>query len=1094
MEFRILGPIEVHGQGGKARLGGAKQIALFTALLVQANHVVPVERLIEAVYGDDPLAGATAALHTSTSRLRRALNEVQPGGGNRIETHSSGYQLRVEPGELDLDVFHTHVKQARAANTNGEPDEAAAQFQAALDLWRGPALGGVAGRSAQAQANSLNETHQTVTEELIDVRLARREHASLVSELNALVAAQPLRERLRGQLILALYRSGRQADALAAYQEIYRLLADELGIQPGLPLQQLHEQVLAGDPALDAPTATTTPTVSVAGLIPRQLPADVANFTGRESYLEELDSLLASEPDGEQPAVLISAIAGIAGVGKTALALRWAHRIASRLPDGQLYVNLRGYAPTPPMVPTEALALFLRALGVSQSQIPLDQEEQAAMYRSLLADRRTLVVLDNAAAPDQVRPLLPGSPTCLVLVTSRDDLRGLTALDGAHRLVLDVLSAEEAHTLLTRIIGSDRVDADPDSARELARACGYLPLALRIAAAHLASYTDRSIADYLAELNAGNRLSQLAIEEDREVAVRASFDLSYQILEPDASRLFRLLGLLPGPDFSVPAASALVDAPADETSRLLDRLAAAHLIERHAPGRYQLHDLLRLYARERAQSEDTQQERDGALRRMLDMYLGTADAATTRLYPGMEHLVSKPSQAKARALAFADGTQALVWLDSERPNLVAVAKHVAEQGPREYTWQLADALSAYFYGRMYRADWLEITELGLRAAHENGDQLGEAAMLHGLARAQFTFGDYQKSVDYGIRALELHQIAENPAGDAEIHKQLGLTYWPLGRLDDALASFSRGRDLYRQSGNRAGESVCMNGICLSYADWGRLDEMLGHNDEALAVHREIGSKLGEGAALHIRAIAYVELGRFAEAMDCLKRAMVLYQETGWRYNEASTLSLFAAVHRELGNHNEALDYGHRARNLAEELNDPRGASLAMTALSGTYLLLDRTEDALSLGNEAVRVARETRFRRNEIDAMIGLAAVHRHVGAYDEAFSLATDALRGARESNFRQSTGVALTSLADSYLRTGDAQSAFDHSTEALPVHRQVGHRLGEARTLRTLGHAVREIHGDEAVHPHWPDALAIFTELGTPEAEGLRSLLGNP
>ncbi len=1092
MEFRILGPVEVHGTGGRARLGGAKQVALMSALIVQANHVVPVDGLIEAAWGDDPLDAATAALHTSFSRLRRALNDVEPGGGERISTQSTGYLLRVEPGELDLDTFHEHVKHARAANTANQLDEAVNRFQAAMALWRGPALAGVTGRSAQGHANSINETRLTVTEEMLNVRLARGEHAALIADLNALISTHPLRERLRGQLLLALYRSGRQADALSAYQDVYRLLSDELGIQPGLQLRQLHEQILASDPALDVPSPTATPTVSLTGLVPRQLPADVANFTGREEYLTELDELLESQLQTEQPAVVISAIAGVAGVGKTALALRWAHRIANRLPDGQLYVNLRGYAPTPPMVPTEALGILLRALGVPQAQIPLEQDEQAALYRSLLADRHTLVLLDNAAAADQVRPLLPGSSTCLVLVTSRDDLRGLTALHGAHRLVLDVLSPDEAHTLLTRIVGADRVTAEPDATRELARACGYLPLALRIAAAHLASHPSRPIAEYLAELNQGNRLGQLAIEEDREVAVRASFDLSYQTLDPAASRLFRLLGLLPGPDFTAPAAAALIDASPEETARIVDRLAAAHLVERANPGRFQLHDLLRLYARERAEAEDSAEERERAVRRVFDMYLGTSDSATTRLYPGMEHLVSKPQGIRARTLALGDSTQALHWLDSERPNLVAAAKHAAEHGPRDFTWQLADSLSGYFYGRMYRADWLEITELGLQAAHDTGERIGEAAMLHGLARARFTFGQYRESVDFGLRAMELHREAENPAGDAEIYKQLGLAYWPLGELDNALEAFARGRDLYRQSGNRTGESTCMNGMCLSFTDWGRLDEMLEYNDQALAIHREIGGKLGEAACLQIRGIAYIELGRFAEAMQLCQRALELYHESGYRYNEASTLTNIAAIHRETGKTSDALDWGHRALTLAGEFNDPRGASLAMTVLSGTYLVLDRLGDARQLGTEAVQVARETRFRRNEVDAMIGLAAVHRTEGQHDYALSLATNALEGARESQFRQSTGVALTSLADTHLETGEHETALEHATEALPVHRQVGHRLGEARTLRTLGHVERQLRGDQAVHPHWPNALAIFTELGTPEAEQLRTLLG--
>jgi DNA-binding SARP family transcriptional activator/tetratricopeptide (TPR) repeat protein len=1042
LEIRLLGEVTAYTGGEPVPLGPARQRLVLAALAVDAGRVVSVDQLVARVWGEAPPSRVRGVLSSYVSRLRTAL------GAERLVWRSGGYLLAADAAQVDLHRFRELHGQAR---TSEDDVRAVELLTEALALWRGEALTGLGSQWVLAERDRLHQLKLLALHDLTDARLRAGTGESLVAELFGRVAELPLDERIAAQYMQALYLAGRVADALEHYRRFRTRLADELGTDPGAALQELQQRILHADPALASPGQRQAGVrASAAAPVPRQLPADIANFAGREHYFEQLDGLL----NGGQgrSTVLISAIAGVGGVGKTALALHWAHRVAARYPDAHLYVNLRGYASAPPMTPADVLPMFLRALGVAQPAIPLDEQEQSALYRSLLADRRALIVLDNAAAAEQVRPLLPGGPRCLVLVTSRDDLLGLTALDDAHRLVLDVLPAAEAHTLLTLVLGADRVAAEPEAAAGLARLCGFLPLALRIAAAHLAADPRRTIADYVARLGAGDRLTRLAIGEDRDAAVRASFDLSYQTLDAATARLFRLLGCAPGPECGVPAAAALIDAPAEETTRLLDRLATAHLIESPTTGRYTLHDLLRLYAAERALEEDPQEERDGALRRLFDMYLHTAHPAAIAMFTTCQPIMADIAGSGERALPLAGPAQAKEWLDTERVNLVAVIRHAAEHGPQDVAWRLAAVLAPYFYGGMSRSDWLEVSELGLRAARELRDQVAEGAMMHFLHRVHFAFGDYDKALEFGLRGRELFPLDAHPGGEAEICKQFGHTYWLLGRPAESLENFTRARDLSRRIGNRVCELVCMNGMALSYLDWGRLDDVLDHTGQALALHRQIGSLLGEAAALHIRAYALAALGKFDEALDDSAQALVLYHRTAFRFNEASLLSCMAEIHRDTGRYPLALENGHRALSLAAEFHDSRGTSLAHTALAGTYLALTRLDDAAAHVDQAVRVAEETGYRRAYVDALIGQAAIERARGEHDTAIQHATTALQLARDCDFRGCIGLALTVLAETHLDRGADATAAGLAGKALAIHREIGHHLGEARTLRVF------------------------------------------
>ena len=586
IDYRILGPLEVSADGRAIEIGGLRQRALLAILLLRANESVPRDVLVHELWGARPPPGAQDSLEVYISRLRKAL--AAAADGPVVLTRHGAYCLPLTDEQLDVRRFERLLAEGRSSLAAGAPEPAAASLRAALQLWRGSPLADLSYEPfAQADIGRLEEMRLGAVEDRIDADLALGRHTDVVSELEVLTAQHPLRERLWAQRMLALYRGGRQADALDVYQRLRATLVEELGIEPGAELRTVQQRILAQDPALAAAgpgqRAAAVPAVVVTRPVPvpRELPAGVDGFTGREAELAELDWMLpvaaGGGPDQLAGPVVISAVAGTAGVGKTALAVRWAHRVAGQFPDGQLYVNLRGYDPGQAMTPGEALAAFLRAMGVADQDIPLEETERAARYRSLLAGRRMLVVLDNAATEQQVRPMLPGTGTAMVLVTSRDSLAGLVARDGAQRLDLDLLPLAEAVTLLRTLIG-ERADTDPAVAETLAGLCARLPLALRVAAELAATRPEAPLAELVAEL-AGrrDRLELLDTGADPHSAVASVFSWSYQHLPADAARMFRLLGLHPGQDWDQYAAAALSDtASVAQAARMLGGLARAH--------------------------------------------------------------------------------------------------------------------------------------------------------------------------------------------------------------------------------------------------------------------------------------------------------------------------------------------------------------------------------------------------------------------------------------------------------------------------------------------------------------------------------------
>jgi DNA-binding SARP family transcriptional activator len=755
MEFGVLGPLTVRCGGAEVPVAAGKQRAVLAALLLDAGRVVPVDELCDALWDAELPESARASVQNYVRRLRQALGDE---GRDRIRTQPGGYLISVGAGELDVTRFEALARSAGAAARQGDWDDAAARARTALALWRGDPLAdagsAVLARREMPRLAELRLQAQEARAEA-DLHLGRR--AEAIAELRGLVSAHPLRERLHALLMLALYRDGRQGEALAAYRHVRRVLGRELGAEPGTGLRELHQRMLEADPALAPAAAPAAGPAAAAGppavagspaagdpvLVPRQLPGTVPHFAARGAELAALTRLL--DGTGEQPGTVpIAAIGGTAGVGKTALAVRWAHQVADRFPDGQLYVNLRGYDPGTPVAAADALAGFLNALGVAGPDVPAGGEERAARYRSLLAGRRMLVVLDNAREAEQVRLLLPGAPGCMVVVTSRDSLAGLVARHGASRLDLDLLPQGDAVGLLRALIGP-RADADPGAAAVLAQRCARLPLALRVAAELTADRPDVSVAGLSAEL-AGlrQRLDRLDAGGDPHTAVRAVFSWSGRHLDPAAARLFALLGLHPGPGLDRYAAAALAGTPAEAAGRALGPLARAHLVRPAGPGRYELHDLLRGYAAEQAARTETGRGRQAALTRLLDYYLHTAAAAAAALHPagrGRVAAAAATAAPAARIGAPVSGARAArAWLDAERPVLVAVAAHAAAGGWPGHAIGLSVALARYLDAGQHDADAAAIHGHAVRAARQAGDAAAQERALGDLGVAVARLG------------------------------------------------------------------------------------------------------------------------------------------------------------------------------------------------------------------------------------------------------------------------------------------------------------------------------------------------------------------
>ncbi len=790
--------------------------------------------------------------------------------------------------------------------------------------------------------------------------------------------------------------------------------------------------------------------------IPAELPHDVVGFRGRHGELAELHALLA--PSGT------AVVTGAAGVGKTALAVHWAHQVRARFPDGQLYLDLRGFDPErPPLDPRNALGQLLRSLGLTPLEIPADQHEQARRYRSLLADRAVLVVLDNAASSDQVRPLLPGGRHCCTLVTSRNRLVGLIAHDGAHPVALDVLTRSEARSVLVATLGEARVDHEPIAAAELTRLCGGLPLALRMAAAQLVLAPHRPITDLVAELSGAGRLATLGAGEE-SAGPRAAFALSYRALPEETRRLFRLLGLVPGPDFTAEAAGALTDVPQASAATRLDALASAHLVEPTAPGRYRFHDLVRDYARERCEAEEDRGVRSAALERLLIRYLYSARAASGPPYYlelpyGETCPVGEPA-------VFEDDTAAFTWLDRERANLLAAEDHAARHGPRHLAWRLADTMVRYTWLRLPRGTWQAAAHTVLDAAVVEGDERAQVLMHCRLATAHWDAGQLAEAVERYTRALRLSTAIGWPIGQAWASSGLGMLGWVGGRLTTALELNTAALHLFRTEGDTDAEAFTLGMLGRIHRDLGRLREATEHLELSLRLNPWTGWRR-ESLALPRQVLALVrwELGLLDSGLEVLDE--VLTDTTGPSDGRAIALDTAARIKTDLGRPDEALIDGEEAFRLLKHTRRRWIQAMILNTLAAAHRRRGDLARAAATHRRGLDLALAIGQRRTQAESHLGLAATHRRMGRAADGRPHAVHALSLARQSSLRVVEGQALTELARIHAALDEHDAALAHARTALAVHRETGHRPGETLALATIDESRHNV-----LQPAAPDA----------------------
>ncbi|HEX6342083.1 AfsR/SARP family transcriptional regulator [Umezawaea sp.] len=1019
--FGVLGPLEVRREGAVVRLAAAKHRVVLAALLLRTGETVPVERLVRTLWDGAPPSGARSTCQAYVMRLRQAL-----GGADTIRTVPGGYVLDVPREQVDLFRFTGLIGEARRAPN---AQTRSALLHRALGLWRGPALADVPSEALHRDdVPALVEQRLLAVEQRVEADLELGAHDELVGELRALTAAHPYRERFWASLMLSLYRASRQADALQVYRDLDVLLAEELGLGPGDAIRGLHEAILRNDPSLDA--------AAPAGPAPRPpvgttVPPDIGDFVGRADEIALATALLSEQHATAAPILVVS---GPPGVGKSALAVHVARRLRPEFPDGVLHVNLHGYSTSPTTSVTQALGYFLRALGVSAERVPLDQAEQELLYRSLLTDRRVLVVLDNAADVDQVRRLLPAEPRCAVLVTSRSEMRGLTALQGARRVALDVLSAEEARALVAGIAGRV-VDDDPVAGGELTALCGGLPLALRIAAANLGSRPRPNVADYVAELRQDDRLAALAVDGDESAAVRGAFVPSYRALNPDAARLFRLLGLVPGTDFTAPTASALLGVPFGTATRLLEQLAAASLVQQYEPRRYQFHDLLRLYAVTTSQEEDDAAARTGALRRVYEQYLHTADAAAELLHPTLARLPRPEPDTVPLVPHLADECDAATWFGEERANLVAAVRQAADVAP-EYAWHLTDAVRGYLHSRRLDADLLTTTNTALAAAENAGEQ--------------------------GVRPW--------------LRNSRGMLFWSRGDYPAAVEDLEGALAGHRASGNRIGECVALGNLGVVHLELGDLDVAVAHSTRALAASRELGAERLEAASLVNLGSMHLERGELREARDLLTGALALCERAGLAHTGATARNNLGGVCLRQGRIAEAFAHHHAALAVHRRLRSRHDEAEVLQNLGATHREAGDYAEATRHCEQALALAVETGNLRYEADALNTLASVENRTGDPASALVKHTSALEISRSAGYRQGEITALIGLG----RTVPPEEGVAHLGNALDLARRTGFRLREAQALTVLAAVEERLGLRERAAEHLATAERVQAAMG--------------
>jgi DNA-binding SARP family transcriptional activator len=1002
----MLGPMEIR-TGGQGVDPGPPQLQLVVAALAaDAGRLVTVESLIDRVWDEAP-SGARRSLHVQITRVRRLLEQAgaDEHAPNEVRHRPGGYVLEVDPEHVDLHLFRRLLEHSRQPGR--EAGEQVALLRDAVALWRGEPLAGLSGHWAARMREAWRQQHLDAVADWAAAELRVGNPAAVIDPLTTLAGEHPFVERLSVALIRALCATGRRSDALDHYAKIRRRLVDELGADPGPELRAVHEAILRDD-GVKRQATNAAPGGRAPHRSPAQLPADVAAFTGRRTELARLDAVLIGDaaPVGNpsttdeiapshSTAPAIAAVCGPPGVGKTALAIHWARAARGRFPDGQLYVNLRGYDPEEPLTASDALASLLIALGVPGADIPLTLADRAARYRTELNGQRMLIVLDNASTEEQVRPLLPGDTSAAVLVTSRDRLAGLIAVNGAQGIDLDLLPPADCIALLRALIGA-RVDADPEAARVLTALCSRLPLALRITAEIAASRPTFALADLVNELADEQRAGVLLDGGgDPRANLTAVFSWSVVHLRRDVARTFRLLSVHVGVDWDAASVAALIGRDTNEASHDLDALARANLIHRLSTNRFGMHDLLRAYAASLI-AEDAADDPRAALGRLIDYYVQTVEALSNRLYPtGQNHGRDGPAGVPSTGQASLDSARS--WLDTERPSLVAAVRCAATQGWPTEAVRLSTALFRYLAGG-HQADALSIHRDACRAARQVGDQRGEARTLHSLGATHALVGRFDSAVEYLEQAILLFQQVGERAGEAAALRSLGIVHERQGRHEAAIESLERALILFQLCEDRAGEAAALINLAELEGRLGRPGAAVDHLERALTLAQLAGVREHQARALGNLGFVEEGLGEYGAAAEHYQQALILYQELGHRIGEAWARTGLGSTHVHMAAPEIGVDYLEHAIALFREADDPDGETSALNSLGEAAQVAAELTTALVHHTAACDLAAELGIRDQQARAHAGLGHTHAALGDaeparyhYEQALTLYTD-------------------------------------------------------------------------------------------------------
>ncbi|WP_432010328.1 BTAD domain-containing putative transcriptional regulator [Streptomyces cucumeris] len=955
LRFAVLGPVRVWRGDEALSTGSPQQRALLAALLLRGGRTATAAELVDGLWGDDPPDAAIATLRTYASRLRRAFGP----DAEILVSESGGYAIRAGADALDAARAERLATEAERAHHRGDRARAHGLIIEALALWDGQPLIGVPGPFAETQRVRLEERRLSFLETRLDLDLALGHHAEAVSELTGLTAAHPLRERLRELLMLALYRGGRQAEALAVYADTRRLLAEELGVDPRPELSELHSRIRRADPGLTPLSGADERSAAPTLLRPAQLPLITPEFTMRATFATQLREQLTCGS-----VMAVSAVAGIGGVGKTTLAVYVAHHTRHHFPDGQLYVDLQG-TDADPTEPEAVLGAFLRALGIPDTAVPEGLDERAALYRSTLDGRRVLTLLDNARDAAQVRPLLPGTEGCAALITSRTRM---VDLEGAHLLDLDVMSPDEGLLLFTRIVGKERVEAEPKAATDVVAACGFLPLALRIAASRLASRTGWTVATLARELaDERRRLTELRAGD---LAVEATFELGYGQLHPEQARAFRLLGIVEGPDISATAAAALLDLDPYDAEELIETLVDTSLLESPAPGRYRFHDLVRLYARDRAERDQPAADRHAALARLMDFYLATAARVYALERPG-DRTVDHLAPTGHPGLAFPGQDAALDWLFAEADGLIACARQCVGNSLRGRAADLLmatlDLAESGTNSRQYEVTARAIGE----AAGAAGDTRTEARARFSLGHLYHSTGRFDQAEQEMRRALELGTVAGDPMLASRVPNQRGIIACYQGHFARAEDHLVQALDAFRADANEPGEASALSNLARLHLDTGRTRAGVELAEQALSMYQRLGAPLRLANGMYVLGIALTRTGRTDEALSRLTHALRIFGENRQPLWEGMTHFRLAETHLAAERPAPAAEHAERALALGGLGGEGRRA--AFLTLLGKALTAMRQRDR---ARECWREARTIyeRLGSSEVDEVDRLMA------------------------------------------------------------------------------------------------------------------------